>query len=75
VGFSAFRDQEFERRKSQKKSNGAMDEDSEDEDEDADPLSKMEQEYDAKTDKARLGPEDAEIQAELKAGIDRIRVC
>lgn len=78
VGFSAFRDQDTERRKSRKKSNGelggAMDEDSEDDDDDANPLKKMEQEYDAKVDKTRLGPEDAEIQAELKAGIDRIRV-
>ncbi|KAK6194110.1 NRPS protein [Pestalotiopsis sp. IQ-011] len=74
VGFSAFRDHETERRKSRKKTNGAMDEDSEDEDEDSNPLSKMEQEYDAKVDTTRLGPEDAEIQAELKAGIDRIRL-
>lgn len=74
VGFSAFRDHETERRKSRKKTNGAMDEDSEDEDEDSNPLSKMEQEYDTKVDTTRLGPEDAEIQAELKAGIDRIRV-
>ncbi|ETS78258.1 hypothetical protein PFICI_10320 [Pestalotiopsis fici W106-1] len=74
VGFSAFRDQETERRKSRKKSNGAMDEDSEDDDDDSNPLSKMEQEYDAKVDKTKLGPEDAEIQAELKAGIDRIRL-
>ncbi|KAK6080654.1 hypothetical protein SCUP234_05200 [Seiridium cupressi] len=78
VGFSAFRDQDTERRKSQKKSNGglggSMDEDSDDDDDDSNPLKKMEQDYEAKTDKTRLGPEDAEIQAELKAGIDRIRL-
>ncbi|KAI1842011.1 hypothetical protein JX265_001320 [Neoarthrinium moseri] len=79
VGFSAFRDQDTERRKSRKKSNGsiggAMVEDSDDDDDDANPLKKMEAEYDLnKVDKSHLAPEDAEIQAELKAGIDRIRL-
>ncbi|KAI0129474.1 hypothetical protein BJ170DRAFT_274905 [Xylariales sp. AK1849] len=73
VGFSAFRDQDTERRKSRKKSNGAMDEDSEDDDDDANPLSKME-DTDDKDVKTHLAPEDAELEAGLKAGIDRIRL-
>lgn len=76
VGFSAFRDQNNEstqRRKSKKKSNGTMmDEDSDDDDDD-NPLVKME-DTDDKDIKTNMGPEDAQLQAELKAGIDRIRV-
>lgn len=81
VGFSAFRDQGTEaaqRRKSRKKSNGglegAMDEDSEDDDDEVDPLTKMEESDDKVVKNTHLAPEDAKLQAELKAGIDRIKV-
>ncbi|KAH8666336.1 hypothetical protein BX600DRAFT_380460 [Xylariales sp. PMI_506] len=78
VGFSAFRDQDTERKKSRTKSNGslggAMDADSDDDEDDGgDPLSKMD-DADDKIVKTHLAPEDAELQAELKAGIDRIRL-
>lgn len=78
MGFSAFRDHDAERLKSRKKTNGgsgaaAMDEDSDDDD-DNNPLKKMEDAYE-KVDRTTSGTEDPELQAELKAGIDRIRVC
>lgn len=76
VGFSAFRDQNNEsgqRRKSKKSNGNMMDEDSDDDDDD-NLLVKME-DTDDKDIKTNMGPEDVQLQAELKAGIDRIRVC
>ncbi len=76
VGFSAFRDQEAERakkRSARKKTNGAMDDDSDDCDSDVGPLAKME-DLDDRVVKTHLEPEDAKVTGELQAGIDRIRV-
>ncbi|KAK8120082.1 hypothetical protein PG999_004202 [Apiospora kogelbergensis] len=76
VGFSAFRDQDSEanqRRKSRKSVSGAMDDSDDDDDDSKNPLLKME-DTDDKDVKTHLAPEDAELQAELKAGIDRIRL-
>jgi hypothetical protein len=73
VGFSAFRDQDSGK-KGNGKAAGAMDEDSDDDDDDRDPLAKMEESDDKVVNDANLAPEDAKLQAELKAGIDRIKV-
>ncbi|KAK8069317.1 hypothetical protein PG994_005933 [Apiospora phragmitis] len=76
VGFSAFRDQDAEanqRRKSRKSVSGTMDDSDDDDDDSKNPLLKME-DTDDKDVKTHLAPEDAELQAELKAGIDRIRL-
>ncbi|KAK8084606.1 hypothetical protein PG997_005877 [Apiospora hydei] len=76
VGFSAFRDQDAEanqRRKSRKSVSGVMDDSDDDDDDSKNPLLKME-DTDDKDVKTHLAPEDAELQAELKAGIDRIRL-
>ncbi|KAK6855417.1 hypothetical protein PG995_008949 [Apiospora arundinis] len=76
VGFSAFRDQDAEansRRKSRKSISGTMDDSDDDDDDNKNPLLKME-DTDDKDVKTHLAPEDAELQAELKAGIDRIRL-
>lgn len=78
VGFSAFRDHDAEaaeRRKAQKSNGGSggMDEDSDDDNDDNDRLSKM-VDTDDKDVKTHLAPEDAQLTAELKAGIDRIRL-
>lgn len=76
VGFSAFRDRDAEanqRRKSRKSVSGTMDDSDDDDDDSKNPLLKMD-DTDDKDVKTHLAPEDAELQAELKAGIDRIRV-
>ena len=80
VGFSAFRDNAGPRVKTHTKSNGSlggheMDEDSDDEDDDREPviLDKLE-ESEAKYDKTKLGPDDAQFSGELADGVNRIRV-
>ncbi|KAH8884671.1 hypothetical protein GQ53DRAFT_829626 [Thozetella sp. PMI_491] len=77
VGFSGFRDNADQRKKSRKKSNGnkddqEMDEDSDDDDDDAEPLVKMDEED--KYDKSKLAPEDAKFSGELADGVNRIRL-
>lgn len=85
VGFSAFRDhnEEPSRKKSSRKGSksgalGSMEEDSDEDDDDDDHVpAKMEDEDDkddSKTDKSKLGPEDAQFSGELADGVKRIRV-
>ena len=74
VGFTAFRDKDTDAsRKSRKKSNGAIAEDSDDDEDDTGALGKME-DVDDKYDDKKLGPEDAQSSGELADGVNRIHV-
>ncbi|KYK55154.1 Beta-lactamase-type transpeptidase fold domain containing protein [Drechmeria coniospora] len=77
VGFTAFRDQDSDavrRRKSRKKSNGIIADDSDEDDEDDKEAVDKVEDMDDNEDNGKQAPEDASFGGELADGVNRIRL-